>query len=576
MLRKRIGDILIEKGFLTTAQLKEALSQQEKTGRKLGHLLLENEYITEDQLIEAISERLQVPKISLDSLIIDPIIIALIPVEVARRYTLIPVFKIGANLTVAMADPLNVIAVDELKYLTKHEIKRVIASPSEINATIDQYYSVADSMHDVIAGYSGSATEQKRSGESEPFSQVELESPVVKLVNIIITQAVKDKASDIHIEPDENQLRIRYRINGVMKEEASPPKALQAEMISRIKIAANMDVSEKRLPQDGRLNLMVDGQIIDLRVSTLPTIHGEKVVIRLLDRRILSIGLEQLGFSMELLAKWKNLIRKKEGLILITGPTSSGKTTTLYSALREINSMEKNIITVEDPVEYSLPLINQVQTNEKAGLTFASSLRFILRQNPDIIMIGEIRDAETASMGIRSALTGHLVFSTLHTNDAPSSIARLIDMGIENYLVASALKGVLAQRLLRTNCPDCLEEYRPQEVQIRIAGLESLADGIKFSRGVGCNRCRMTGFSGQTGIYELIDIDEAISEMIISGNSDLQIKNYVLSRGYRPLFQIGLEKVKEGVICLEELLRVTSTGQQVLTDRSPARVSVNA
>lgn len=576
MLRKRIGDILIEKGLLATAQLEEALNQQKKTGRKLGHILVENEYITEDQLIEAISERLQVPKISLDSLIIDPTIIALIPVELARRYTLIPIFKIGVNLTVAMADPLNVIAVDELKYLTKYEIKRVIASPSQINASIDQYYSVADSMHDVIARYPGAAAEQKRSGEGEPFTLVELESPVVKLVNIIITQAVKDKASDIHIEPDENQLRIRYRINGVMKEEASPPKALQAEMISRIKIAANMDVSEKRLPQDGRLNLIVDGQIIDLRVSTLPTIHGEKVVIRLLDRRILNIGLEQLGFSLELLAKWKNLIRKKEGLILITGPTSSGKTTTLYSALKEINSIEKNIITVEDPVEYSLPLINQVQTNEKAGLTFASSLRFILRQNPDIIMIGEIRDAETASMGIRSALTGHLVFSTLHTNDAPSSIARLIDMGIENYLVASALKGVLAQRLLRTNCPSCLEEYRPQEVQIRIAGLESLVDGIKFIRGVGCSRCRMTGFSGQTGIFELIDIDETISEMIINGNSDLQIKNYVSSRGYRPLFQIGLEKVKEGIICLEELLRVTSMGEQVLTDRSPARVSINA
>ncbi len=479
-------------------------------------------------------------------------------------------------MTVAMSDPLNVIAVDELKYLTKFEINRVIASPSEINAAIDQNYSVADSMHGVIDGYTGAGDEQKRDIATDSFSQPEMESPVVKLVNLIITQAVKDKASDVHIEPDENQLRIRYRINGVMKEEASPPKKLQSEIISRIKIAANMDVSEKRLPQDGRLNLAVDGQNVDLRVSTLPTIHGEKIVIRILDRRILNIGQVQLGFSPDLLVKWRNLIRKKEGLILITGPTSSGKTTTLYAALQEINSMEKNIITVEDPVEYSLPLINQVQTNEKAGLTFASSLRFILRQNPDIIMIGEIRDPETASMAIRSALTGHLVLSTLHTNDAPSSITRLIDMGIENYLVASALKGVLAQRLLRTNCPNCLEEYTPQDVQLRLAGLQDSADGIRFTRGVGCNRCRMTGYIGQTGIFELIDIDETICEMIINASSDSQIKSYAAGKGYQSLFQIGLEKVKEGMVCLEELLRVASMGGQSAPETTPARVSVNA
>lgn len=576
MQRRKIGDILIEKGLITSAQLSEALKEQSLTGRKVGQILVDKGVIPEDKLIEVISERLQIPKISLESLVIDPMVVAMVPVELARRYLIMPVFKIGANLTIAMADPLNIIAIEELKYLTKCDIKRVIAASSAITNAIDQYYSVADSMSDVIGAYPGGQGEISLKDSAPPVTAAEQDAPVVKLVNLLITQAVKEKASDIHIEPDETQLRVRYRVDGIMKEEALPPKTLQSEIISRIKVAANMDVSEKRLPQDGRLIMKIDGYDIDMRISTLPTIHGEKVVIRILDRRILNIGLEQLGFPSELLNKWKNLILKKEGLILITGPTSSGKTTTLYSVLREINSSEKNIITVEDPVEYSLPLINQVQTNEKAGLTFASSLRHILRQNPDIIMIGEIRDAETAAMAVRSALTGHLVFSTLHTNDAPSSITRLIDMGIEKYLVASALKGVLAQRLLRTNCPDCLEEYRPHEIQLMIAGLEDSNRGIKFRRGSGCNRCRMTGFSGQVGIFELVEIDETINEMIINGNSDLQIRDYAAIRGYRPLFESGLDKVRQGTVCLEELLRVTSLNEKHSVRIPDERINANA
>jgi type IV pilus assembly protein PilB len=576
MLRKKIGDIFIEKGLITSTQLAEALREQEKTGHKVGQILVERGLITDEQLLETVSERLGIPKITLGSLVIDSMVVAMVPVEVARRYSLIPVFKIGKILTVAMAEPLNIIAIEELKYITKCDVKRVIASPTEIASAIDQYYSVADSMNGVIGTYPGAQEERISAVAAETFSAEERDAPVVKLVNLIISQAVKDKASDIHIEPDENQLRVRYRINGIMKEEASPPKSLQSEIISRIKVAANMDVSEKRLPQDGRLIIKIDGADIDLRISSLPTIHGEKVVIRLLDRRILHIGLEQLGFSSELLEKWKTLIAKKEGLVLITGPTSSGKTTTLYSSLQEVNSVEKNIITVEDPVEYSLPLINQVQTNEKAGLTFATSLRFILRQNPDIIMIGEIRDAETAAMAVRSALTGHLVFSTLHTNDAPSSIGRLIDMGIENYLVASALKGVLAQRLMRRNCPDCLEEYRPQDIQIRLAGLEESADSLHFMRGVGCNKCRMTGYIGQIGIFELVEIDDTICEMIIKGDSDLQIRNYAYTRGYRPLFEAGLAEVKDGQVCLEELLRVTSINEKSSSGSLLERVPINA
>ncbi len=380
----------------------------------------------------------------------------------------------------------------------------------------------------------------------------------------------------MHVEPDEKQLRVRYRINGVMREEASPPKNLQAEIVSRIKVAANMDVSEKRLPQDGRMLVTVDGQDIDLRISTLPTIHGEKVVIRILDRRVLNIGLERLGFDKTLLEKWRELIPLKEGLILITGPTSSGKTTTLYSVLQEINSIEKNIITVEDPVEYSLPLINQVQANEKAGLTFASSLRSILRQNPDIIMIGEIRDTETAAMAVRSALTGHLVFSTMHTNDAPTGVNRLVDMGIEKYLVASALKGVLAQRLVRTNCPHCTETYQPPEYELRLANLNTTEESITFKRSVGCSQCRRTGFLGQSGIYELIQIDDSMTEMIINGASEVQMRNHAVQKGYRPLFHTGLDKVRAGQLSLEELLRCISIRERDTISAGTERVSVSA
>lgn len=575
-LRKKIGDILIAKGLITTEQLSSALEEQDSSGGKLGQILIERKLISEDELSEAISERLGIQRISLKSLVIDPRIISKVPVELARRYELIPVFKIGDMMTVAMADPLNIIAIDELKYLTKCNIKRVIASGAEIADAIDEYYSVADSMNDVIGEYPGTEEKAETISAFDKSTIARQETPVVKLVNLLITTAVKAKASDIHIEPDEDALRIRYRINGIMKKEASPPKNLQAEIISRIKVAANMDVSEKRLPQDGRLTMRVDDFDIDLRISTLPTINGEKIVIRILDKRVINIGLGQLGFSETILKQWENLIHVKEGLILITGPTSSGKTTTLYSVLQEINSSEKNIITVEDPVEYSLPLINQVQTNEKAGLTFAGVLRSILRQNPDIIMIGEMRDSETAAMAIRAALTGHLVFSTLHTNDAPSSIARLADMGIENYLLASAIKGVLAQRLLRINCPHCLEEYEPTELHLRRANFQRLPSDIKFQKSVGCNKCRMTTYLGQTGIYELIEVDERICEMIISGNSEIQIRNYAYELGYRPLFQSGMEKVIDGTIRLEELLRVSSTGEgPVSPDMSMHRISVD-
>ncbi len=574
MAKKKIGDLLIEKGFVTPAQLEEGLRDQALTGRRLGEILVDREYITEEQLIGTVSERLGIPKISLESMVIDPEVIRRVPVTVARRYTLIPIFEIGNTLTLAMADPLNIIAIDEIRYITGKNIKRAIATVSEIKAAIDDSYSVADSL-DQIIGERVRAEGAAQAAEDVAVVE-ESESAVVKMVNLMIQRAVKDRASDIHIEPEENRLRIRYRVDGVMREEAAPPKSMQNELISRVKIAANLDVSEKRVPQDGRFLMMVDGANVDLRVSTLPTIHGEKIVIRLLDRRNLLLTFRQLGFGDILESAWQNIIHKPEGLILISGPTSSGKTSTLYATLHEINSVEKNIITVEDPVEYSLPLIIQIQINEKAGLTFPASLRAILRQNPDTIMIGEIRDTETARMAIRSSLTGHTVFSTIHTNDAPSAIARLLDMGIEQYLVASALQGVLAQRLVRLNCPDCLVPYTPSESVLLRAGLLDRQAHIEFRKGEGCPKCKGTGFKGLTGIFEFVEVTPQLSELIMQGASLGQIKKAARQGGYLPLFEAGLDKVNAGLICLEELLKETSNVEDFSPVEAPGVRTIHA
>ena len=546
---------MLEKGFVTPEQLKSSLDEQKRTGARLGQILIDSEMITEEQLLETVSERLSIPKLSLSQMVIDPQVIHRVPVDVARRYILVPVFEIGNTLTLAMADPLNFIAIDEIKYLTRMTIKRAIATESEIKSAIDDYYSVGDSLHHII----GDPVEHTlEATDSESNDDAESESAVVKLVNLLISKAVRENASDIHIEPEEDKLRIRYRVHGVMREEASPPKTMQNELVSRIKIASNLDVSEKRLPQDGRLMMQVDGANIDLRISTLPTIHGEKVVIRVLDRRNLLMSFNQLGFNKSIEAAWKNVIHRPEGLILISGPTSSGKTSTLYATLQEVNSIEKNIITVEDPVEYSLPLIIQIQINEKAGLTFPSTLRAMLRQNPDIIMLGEIRDPETARMAIRSSLTGHLVLSTIHTNDAPSSISRLIDMGIESYLVASGLKGVLAQRLVRKNCPDCLVQYKPSPQILKRAGLIDLNEVMNFRHGEGCPRCKNTGFKGLVGIYEYVELTPTMADLIMRNGTISQVREMAQRGGYIPLFEMGLEKIQEGTICLEELLKQTS------------------
>lgn len=554
---KKIGDILVEQKLISKEQLKEALREQSATGKRIGEILVERGFITDDQLTSTISVRLSVPKVSLPSMVIDPQVIKKVPVDIARRYSLIPIFAIGNTLTIAMSDPLNIIAIDELKYSSGLNIKRALATQRDIRDAIDQYYSVADSLNQIIGDRIDDTDKTTNINISDQPD--ETEHPIVSLVNLIISKAVKDRASDIHIEADENQVRIRYRINNVMREEAAPPKSMQNELISRIKIAADLDVAEKRLPQDGRFTVNVDGVTVDLRISTLPTIHGEKIAIRILDRRNLLHSFKELGFNDTTDEKWNSLIHRTEGLLLISGPTSSGKTSTLYATLQEINSIEKNIITVEDPVEYSLPIINQIQINEKAGLTFPSTLRAILRQNPDILMIGEIRDTETARMAIRSSLTGHLVFSTLHTNDAPSAVTRLTDMGIENYLLASALQGVLAQRLVRTNCPDCLETYHPSELILQRAGIIDLASDFDFKRGTGCNKCRNSGYKGLTGIFELVLVNSEISEMIIKNLPISEIKEAARKFGYCPLFEAGLEKVRAGIFTIENLLKEVSS-----------------
>ncbi len=543
MKNVKLGDLLLENNKISKKQLNHALTKQQKSNSRLGEILVELNYVTEEDILTAVSQRLAIPKIALSSLVIDPSVIKMVPVNIARRYSLIPIFSIGNSLTLAMEDPLNIIAIDEINFLTKLTIKRAIASRTEILNAIDRFYSVADSMSQII-GESDDSIETNESILSY-HSELDSETPVIKLVNLLLSKAIRDKASDIHIEPEESRMRIRYRISGVMREEAAPPKKMQNELISRIKIMSDMDVSEKRLPQDGRFMLNHQENAIDLRVSTLPTIHGEKIVIRILDRRNLQLSFEQLGFNAKLEKTWQEIIHKPEGMILISGPTSSGKTSTLYASLQEINSIEKNIITVEDPVEYSLPIINQIQINEKAGLTFPSILRSILRQNPDIIMIGEIRDIETAKMAIRSSLTGHLVFSTIHTNDAPSTLTRLVDMGID-------------QRLVRTNCKDCLTSYKPSQTMLDRAGLSDMVNDIKFKRGDGCPQCRNSGFSGQVGIFEFIEITPQIAEAINNNSSINKIKHEARKCGYVPIFEMGLEKVSTGIICLEELLKETS------------------
>lgn len=556
-MSRRIGDILKEKGLISQEALDEALSIQRSSGRKLGQVLVEENFIKEDDLVAALSERVGIRSLSLDNLVIDPELTKLFGSELARRYQVVPVVKLGNTLTVAMVDPLDVVAIDEIKYITKMRINRVVASYSSVMASIEELYSVKDSLSQALRDVAQQEAETSdiTLGDS-PEESLAGEAPVIKYVNLLIAQAVKNRASDIHIEPDEKSVRIRYRISGLLRHEGSPPKAIQSSLISRLKIMADVDVSEKRIPQDGRFTFNWGRYSVDVRLSTLPTIHGEKIVMRLLDRRNLILGLEHLGLQKQVQKDFREIVHQPEGLVLICGPTGSGKTSTLYAVLDEINSIERNVITIEDPVEYNLPGINQVQTNEKAGLTFANTLRAILRQNPDVIMVGEIRDSETAAIAVRSAMTGHLVLSTIHTNDAAGAVTRLLDMGVEGFLLSSSLLGVLAQRLVRVVCKHCRieEEVPPAMLQQLDLGAQQEAT---FFRGAGCDECHQSGYQGRTGVYEFLPVTDRVRDLILANHPAGEIKRQAITEGMSTLHQDALAKALEGETTYREVVRVS-------------------
>jgi len=562
---EKIGTYLVGKNLLTPDQLQQAIDTHQQTGEKFENILIAKKWLTEELFLKNLSDLLRIPRANLDSSPIDQSIIDTIPLSMARKYRVIPIIKIEDELAVAMSNPLDVFAIDAIQYHTGCKLLISLASDREITESIDRYYSLKDTMHEVVQGLSES--EKPKSGavdanDSGPIELISMgegqdESSVIKLVNLILLQSIKDRASDIHFEPDEGVFRVRSRIDGLLHEVFNPPKSLQANIISRIKIMADMDVSERRIPQDGRFSLTVGGKEVDIRASILPTVEGEKAVLRILDKARSILKLDDMGFTISILEKWRVMMKKTEGIILITGPTGSGKTTTLYAVLNELNEKTKNIITIENPVEYKLPIINQVNVNPKAGLTFASGLRSILRQDPDIIMVGEIRDGETAEIAIRSALTGHLVLSTLHTNDAPSAIARLIDMDLEPFLVESSLIAVLAQRLVRKICRSCKTEIKLDEQVIEKLQVPSWIDLSHVYKGSGCPNCNYSGYQGRTSIHELLIVDEPIRRAIISGASTDDLRHLAVKNGMHSLKEDGLLKVSQKLTTIEEILRVT-------------------
>jgi type IV pilus assembly protein PilB len=549
-----IGEHLVDKGLITAMQLKEALEEQKRSGGKLGEVLIRKGYISEDNFTRALSEQLGIPFVDVANYKVDPEAIKLFTLEMVQRYQAIPINKIVDALTVAMVDPLNILAVDEIKRSCGLTIRPVFATASGIKEAINKYYKTGEPSEEVSAYAQGAPLGPEV--DLETLVKEADEAPVVTLVNSLFAEAIESGASDIHLEPEERNLYLRLRIDGVLQDIKPVTKDLEPAVISRIKILANMDIAERRLPQDGRIKMNILNREIDLRVSTFPTIYGENVSIRLLDKSQAIFKLEDLGFETKALDVFKEQIRRPYGIILVTGPTGSGKTTTLYASLNLINDLKKNIITLEDPIEYVIPRLRQSQVNVKAGLTFATGLRAILRQDPDIVMIGEIRDQETAEIAIHAALTGHLVFSTLHTNDAASAVGRLIDMGIEPFLVASALNAILAQRLVRRLCPKCKKPYNPKEVELASLGFSQPPKDITVYKEVGCSHCRLTGYKGRIGIFELLILDEGIKELILKKSPAHQIKEYAVKKGMRTLKDEGLEKLIGGVISDSEVLRV--------------------
>jgi len=561
LTNQRIGDILIEQGLITPQQLEEVLKMQSAGNKKrIGEILVELGTISKEELFGVLQYIYETEYIDLSNYVIDPEVISLIPEKVALQYRLIPLSINDNELVVAMANPLDVYAIDFVRGHTKiKKIKTMLAAEDDILSAINSYYELGE-YKDIIEKLGTEIVFKEEEDEDlQKLEAISKGAPIIQLVNLLIVQGVKDRASDIHIEPNERGLLIRFRIDGMLHDNRILPNKIKAAIISRVKILAKMDIAERRLPQDGRFQVKFGIREVDLRVSTIPTVFGEKVVLRILDKSKGLIELKNLGFLAEQLDQFKSIILKSYGIILLTGPTGSGKTTTLYAALNKVNSNEKNIITVEDPVEYKLNRVNQIQILPKIDLNFANALRSILRQDPDIIMVGEIRDTETAQIAVQAALTGHLVFSTLHTNDAASALTRLIDMGIEPFLISSSVIGVIAQRLVRVICEKCKEEYVPSEdilYGLKIKDRLNNDSKIKLYRGKGCSFCKNTGYYGRTSIYELIVLDEEIKSLIVTKASSNVINNLALKNGMKTLKDSGMEKALQGITTIEEVLRV--------------------
>ncbi len=551
--KKRLGDMLIEYRLLTEEQLMNALRKQKETGKKLGRQLIDLKYISETNLFKVLEVQFGIPYFDISSVYIDPSIPKLITQKLAEHNMCIPVMYKDNVLTVAMSDPLDVIAIDDIKMSTGFEVSPVISSEVDIKRAITKFYDATDKAKQAAKEFTSQSIEEESVFEENADV---MNSPMVRLVNTIVKQAVQKKASDIHIEPFETYVRIRYRIDGSLVEIMTSDKATHSGLATRIKIMGNMNISERRIPQDGRIETTIDGLPIDMRISVLPTVYGEKIVIRILDKNSSLMSKEDLGFSPENMDRLEKILKIPEGIILITGPTGSGKTTTLYSILKEFNTVDTNIITVEDPVEYRLDGINQVQVNNKAGLTFASGLRSILRQDPDIVMVGEIRDQETAQIAIRAAITGHIVFSTLHTNDTPSTLSRLVDMGVEPFLVATATKGVLAQRLVKRICKKCRYTYEPNSDERKILGISEDTKAL-VAKGKGCNVCNNTGYAGRVAIHEVLIVDEGIMSLIIAGGNVDALKEAAIKSGMKTLNDSCIDLVKKGITTVEEVVRNT-------------------
>ncbi len=562
----QLGALLIQGGLLTQELLDAALAEQGRSGRSLGRILIENGSVTETDLVATLARQIGLEFVDLADYPIDPTATALVSDSLARRYQALPIGWEDGRLLVAMSDPSNVFAIDDIRTITGAEVKTVVATRQSVQDAIDKHHRLDSDAENITAA---AASEFEAEDDLSNIREVVEDAPIVKLVNVLITQAVTDRASDIHIEPTERDVRVRYRIDGVLHEVMRSPKNIQAGIISRLKIMADINIAERRIPQDGRVTAVISGKNVDLRVATLPTVHGEKVVMRILDKSTAVLNLSDLGFLPDSMERYERSYRQPYGTILVTGPTGSGKSTTLYATLNILNDESKNIITVEDPVEYRLPNINQVQVNGKAGLTFAAALRSILRSDPDIVLVGEIRDRETATIAIEAALTGHLVLSTLHTNDASTTPSRLVEMGVEPFLVGSALDCIVAQRLARRLCDKCKEAYQPSATELRGLGWELEdwgeappegydPDNPTLYRPVGCGACGKTGFHGRFAIHEVLTVTEEVERLIVERGHSEDLKKMAIAQGMLTLRQAGLAQVRAGLTSIEEVLRVVA------------------